>query len=97
MITMFRLTSAESEKVRNIAIEVNKKRIENDIEPVKDSELLHEILEVAFNNITITNKGKIILDIWLKGGLIVIKFIKKSQIWDSGTPLDSGVRCSCSR
>lgn len=63
MITMFRLTSAESEKVRNIAIEVNKKRIENDIEPVKDSELLHEILEVAFNNITITNKGKIILDI----------------------------------
>lgn len=63
MITMFRLTSAESEKVRNIAIEVNKKRIENDIEPVKDSELLHEILEVAFNNITITNKGKIVLDI----------------------------------
>lgn len=60
---MFRLTSAESEKVRNIAIEVNKKRIENDIEPVKDSELLHEILEVAFNNITITNKGKIVLDI----------------------------------
>lgn len=60
---MFRLTSSESEKVRNIAIEVNKKRIENDIEPVKDSELLHEILEVAFNNITITNKGKIILDI----------------------------------
>ncbi|SPX84541.1 hypothetical protein [Moraxella ovis] len=63
MITMFRLTSSESEKVRNIAIEVNKKRIENDIEPVKDSELLHEILEVAFNNITITNKGKIVLDI----------------------------------
>lgn len=60
---MFRLTSSESEKVRNIAIEVNKKRIENDIEPVKDSELLHEILEVAFNNITITNKGKIVLDI----------------------------------
>ncbi|STZ31509.1 hypothetical protein [Moraxella ovis] len=61
MITMFRLTSSESEKVRNIAIEVNKKRIENDIEPVKDSELLHEILEVAFNNIQSQIRGKLSL------------------------------------
>ncbi|STZ02490.1 Uncharacterised protein [Moraxella equi] len=48
MITMFRLNPTEAEKVRKTAIEVNKKRIENGIEPVKDSELLHEILEKAF-------------------------------------------------
>ena len=36
MITMFRLNQTEAEKVRKTAIEVNKKRIENGIEPVKD-------------------------------------------------------------
>lgn len=51
------------EKVRKMAVEVNKKRIENGIEPVKDSELLHEILEKAFKKITITNNGKISLEL----------------------------------
>lgn len=60
---MFRLNQEEAEKIRKTAIEVNKKRIENGIEPVKDSELLHEILEKTFKKITITNSGRISLDI----------------------------------
>lgn len=63
MLKMFRLNQEEAEKIRKTAIEVNKKRIENGIEPVKDSELLHEILEKTFKKITITNSGRISLDI----------------------------------
>lgn len=59
MITMFRLNPKEAETVRKMAIEINKKRIENGVEPVKDSELLHEILEKAFKKITITNGGQV--------------------------------------
>lgn len=60
---MFRLNPTEAEKVRQTAIEVNKKRIENGIEPVKDSELLHEILEKAFKKIVITNNGQVSLEL----------------------------------
>lgn len=60
---MFRLNPAEAEKVRQTAIEVNKKRIENGIEPVKDSELLHEILEKAFKKIVVTNNGQVSLEL----------------------------------
>lgn len=63
MITMFRLSPSEAEKVRQTAIEVNKKRIENGIEPVKDSELLHEILEKTFKKIVVTNTGQISLEL----------------------------------
>lgn len=60
---MFRLNENEAEKLRKIAIEANKKRIEKGIEPAKDSELLHEILEKTFKKITITNTGNISLEI----------------------------------
>ncbi|WP_143823504.1 MULTISPECIES: hypothetical protein [Moraxella] len=60
---MFRLNPTEAEKVRKTAIEVNKKRIENGIEPVKDSELLHEILEKAFKKIVVTNNGQVSLEL----------------------------------
>lgn len=60
---MFRLNPTEAEKVRQTAIEVNKKRIENGIEPVKDSELLHEILEKAFKKIVVTNNGQVSLEL----------------------------------
>lgn len=60
---MFRLNNEESETIRKLAIDVNKKRIENNIEPVKDSELLHEILEQALKKIIITNSGKISFDL----------------------------------
>lgn len=63
MITMFRLNQQEAETIRNIAIEVNKKRIEKGIEPVKDSELLHEILEKTFKKMTVTNSGQISLEL----------------------------------
>lgn len=63
MVTMFRLNKKEAEKVRKAAIEANKKRIENGIEPVKDSELLHEILEQAFKKMVITNNGKVSMEL----------------------------------
>ena len=63
LIKMFRLNNEESETIRKLAIDVNKKRIENNIEPVKDSELLHEILEQALKKIIITNSGKISFDL----------------------------------
>lgn len=60
---MFRLNPNEAETLRKTAIEVNKKRIENGIEPVKDSELLHEILEKTFKKMTVTNSGQISLEL----------------------------------
>lgn len=63
MVTMFRLNAEESEKLRRLAIEVNKKRIERGREPVKDSELLHEILEEVFKVIVISTRGNILITI----------------------------------
>lgn len=60
---MFRLNPSEAETLRKTAVEVNKKRIENGIEPVKDSELLHEILEKTFKKMTVTNSGQISLEL----------------------------------
>ena len=60
---MFRIKRKEQEILRKKAIELNKKRIENGKEPLKDSELLHELIEKMANKITITNKGELTFDI----------------------------------
>lgn len=63
MVKMFRLNTEEQERLRNLAVEVNKERIKKGREPVKDSELLHEILDEAFKIIVVSTTGNILMTI----------------------------------
>lgn len=54
---MLRLNEEEVEKVRVKAIEINKKLIRLEKEPVKDSELMHIILKLGTENIIVNKNG----------------------------------------
>jgi hypothetical protein len=54
---MIRLNAWEVEEVRNKSIDINKKLIRLDKEPLKDSELVHKILELGLKNISVSKEG----------------------------------------
>lgn len=54
---MLRLNEEEVERVRVKAIEINKKLIRLEKEPVKDSELMHIILKLGTENIIVNKNG----------------------------------------
>ena len=51
IMKMFRLTDKEEETLRNKCIEINKILINTNREPLKDSELMHEILNDVLERI----------------------------------------------
>lgn len=54
---MLRLNAMEVELVRNKSIEINKKLIGMNKEPLKDSELIHTILRLGVKLITVNKNG----------------------------------------
>jgi len=56
---MIRLNAWEIEELRNKCIDINKKLIRLDKEPLKDSELVHKILELGLKNISVSKEGEI--------------------------------------
>lgn len=56
---MIRLNAWEIEELRNKCVDINKKLIRLDKEPLKDSELVHKILELGLKNICVTKDGEI--------------------------------------
>ena len=56
---MIRLNAWEIEELRNKCIDINKKLIRLDKEPLKDSELVHKILELGLKNICVSKEGEI--------------------------------------
>lgn len=54
---MIRLNAGEIEAVRNKCIDINKKLIRLEKEPLKDSELVHKILELGLKNISVSKDG----------------------------------------
>lgn len=54
---MLRLKDEEVEKVRQKAIEINKKLIKLDKEPLKDSELIHIVISLGLENIVVNKNG----------------------------------------
>ncbi len=50
---MFRLTAAETELLRSRSIELNKKLVAQNKEPLKESELLHKILMEALPRVEV--------------------------------------------
>lgn len=58
-VKMLRLNDEEVEKVREKAIEINKKLIRLEKEPIKDSELMHVILRLGTENIIMNKDGEL--------------------------------------
>ena len=56
---MIRLNAWEVEQLRNKCIDINKKLIRLEKEPLKDSELVHEILELGLKNICVSKEGNL--------------------------------------
>lgn len=62
MAQMLRLSTKEKELLRNKAVEINKVLINKRLEPIKDTELAHIVLEQAIGLVEITESGKIIIE-----------------------------------
>ena len=59
MATNVRLTTAEQEAIRQKAIEFNKILIRQGKQPMRDSELVHILIEEGIDLIEISNSGKL--------------------------------------
>ena len=63
MATNVRLNDMEQEAIRKKCIEINKLLIGNNKEPLKDSELVHKILELSTTYIRVDTKGNVYLEL----------------------------------
>lgn len=59
MAITVRLNDKEQEDLRKKCVELNKQLINKNLQPIKDSELVHIILEQTIGNVEITSSGKI--------------------------------------
>ena len=58
-----RLSDAETEAVRQKAVEINKLLIKQGLQPLRDSELVHKILEKSVPYAQLNTKGEIVIDV----------------------------------
>lgn len=54
-----RIKETQEEQIRLLAIDLNKKLVALGRQPLKDSELTHELLNEALNRATVSPDGKI--------------------------------------
>jgi hypothetical protein len=54
-----RIKDAQEEQIRLLAVDLNKKLVALGRQPLKDSELTHELLNEALNRATVSQDGKI--------------------------------------
>ena len=59
MVQSVRLNDIEQEKLRKKAVELNKVLIQKGQQPVRDSELVHILIEEGIELIEINNSGKL--------------------------------------
>lgn len=57
-----RLSDKEQEDLRKKSIEINKLLVKEGLQPLKDSELAHKILEKSITYVRVDKKGEIYLD-----------------------------------
>lgn len=62
MATTIRLNDKEQEDIRKKAVEINKKMIEKGKQPIRDSQLVHEILEQCIKRVEVTKSGEIVIE-----------------------------------
>jgi hypothetical protein len=63
MVTAVRLTEEEQEALRKKCIEINKLLIKNNKMPLRESELVHEILTKTITYVDVNIKGEITIDV----------------------------------
>jgi hypothetical protein len=59
MVQSVRLNDVEQEKLRKKAVELNKALIQKGQQPIRDSELVHILIEEGIDLIEINNSGKL--------------------------------------
>lgn len=57
-----RLTDSEQEAVRKKAVAINKKLMEKNKQPLKDSEVVHAVIELALEKLNVGSSGNLILE-----------------------------------
>lgn len=62
MVTAVRLTTDEQEEIRKKCIEINRLLIKNNKMPMKESELIHKILEKTISCVHVNNSGEIYIE-----------------------------------
>lgn len=62
MAMTIRLNDWEQEEIRKKAVEINKKLIEKSKQPIRDSQLVHEILEQCIKKVEVTKSGEIVIE-----------------------------------
>ncbi|MDB6141325.1 MAG: hypothetical protein JWP80_369 [Pseudomonas sp.] len=63
MATNVRLSNAEQEAIRQKAIEINKLLIKAGRQPLRDSELVHKILEISVPYAKLSDSGEIVIEV----------------------------------
>lgn len=61
MVKSVRLNEREQEMLRKKAVELNKLLIQKGQQPIRDSELVHVLIEQGIELIEITNSGNIVV------------------------------------
>jgi len=61
MAVTVRLNDSEQERLRRKAIELNKVLINRGLEPIKDSELVHRILDQTIEAAEVSSSGEVII------------------------------------
>ena len=59
MVQSVRLNDMEQERLRKKAVELNKALIQKGQQPIRDSELVHILIEEGIDLIEISNSGKL--------------------------------------
>lgn len=61
MAVTVRLSDKEQDMIRKKAVEINQALIKKGLQPLRDSQLIHEILEMTIPKLEVTESGKIII------------------------------------
>ena len=61
MAKTVRLSDIEQERIRKKAVEINKKLVEQMKQPLKDSEILHVLIDEAIDRLEVTKSGNVIV------------------------------------
>jgi len=63
MVQSVRLSDIERETIRQKAIDINKLLIKHGRQPLKDSELVHKILDLTTAYVRVSPDGEVVLDL----------------------------------
>lgn len=61
MTTSIRLNENEKEILRKKSVEINQQLIKKGLQPLRDSQIIHAVLEKALPNLIVSESGNIII------------------------------------